>query len=352
MLVADHIVQNAGAETDQQLCGYLSALAKDIRVAARYALTAEAIDLAHSLRDRVAQEIRLIETLSPPERPIWIEWREPRERLDTLAADKAFPDRVGVLLTSSAVPRLGAATPDDRSLIHARLCWTNPTIAATGFGLMLDLRNPPALRDEVHTLERQVGHDPMVRRLVNALAPGVKFPGELGARRPEPPSRAQLRADLSQHGRRVSRHDLDAMFEFGERTMFVPAAGAEGLLAALLSAGMARYTAMGRSWMEDLNGGEVGAALMVIALKATGALVAEAADLDRLNRARAKNRKPLFLTHQVLDLDWKAGFAEAGKGTGRDAVRLHLQSGHFKRRATGVFWWRPHWRGLVPVEAE
>ena len=33
------------------------------------------------------------------------------------------------------------------------------------------------------------------------------------------------------------------------------------------------------------------------------------------------------------------------QGMSGEQKRLHICSGHFKVRKTGIYWWRPHWRG-------
>jgi hypothetical protein len=70
------------------------------------------------------------------------------------------------------------------------------------------------------------------------------------------------------------------------------------------------------------------------------------APLERLNRARVKDRKPPLLEHEVGDVDRRLGEQLRRAGATQAEIAAHLVSGHFKRRATGVFWWRPFIRGL------
>jgi hypothetical protein len=70
-------------------------------------------------------------------------------------------------------------------------------------------------------------------------------------------------------------------------------------------------------------------------------------DLSGLNRARAKKRRPLFLsyrtTHLRLSQAQQRAF-RAGLLSKEDAGR-HRVRGHFKIRRTGVYWWSPFFRG-------
>jgi hypothetical protein len=71
-------------------------------------------------------------------------------------------------------------------------------------------------------------------------------------------------------------------------------------------------------------------------------------DLSRLNKARTKSRKaPLreFITTKIRLSPTQArrhGIASDW----HESARQHLCRGHFKVRATGVFWWSPHLRGF------
>lgn len=74
-----------------------------------------------------------------------------------------------------------------------------------------------------------------------------------------------------------------------------------------------------------------------------------AEDLSRLNRARAKRGNPPLLGAQPVTIDvsreQRRYLRSGGAGFNRDAARAHLVRGHFKLRATGVFWWSPFMRG-------
>jgi hypothetical protein len=67
----------------------------------------------------------------------------------------------------------------------------------------------------------------------------------------------------------------------------------------------------------------------------------------KLNHARAKNGKPALLdyTHVRIKLSRALGERAGMAADPRAPSRLHLVRGHFKIRATGVYWWAPFARG-------
>jgi len=70
-------------------------------------------------------------------------------------------------------------------------------------------------------------------------------------------------------------------------------------------------------------------------------------DLSKLNNARRKNRKaPLreFITTR-LRISKVMGNRARASGLSREQAKYHLVRGHFKVRASGVYWWSPHPRG-------
>jgi hypothetical protein len=72
----------------------------------------------------------------------------------------------------------------------------------------------------------------------------------------------------------------------------------------------------------------------------------QTANMDRLNRARAKRRLPALLGYSTVTLHLAGRRAETRRwGNSSDAVREHLVRGHFKIRKSGIFWWSPHSRG-------
>jgi hypothetical protein len=77
----------------------------------------------------------------------------------------------------------------------------------------------------------------------------------------------------------------------------------------------------------------------------------------KLNKARGRNRKPPLLdyTHVTIRLSRALGERAGMAADARQPSRLHLVRGHFKIRASGVYWWSPHARGADvgrPIERQ
>ena len=96
--------------------------------------------------------------------------------------------------------------------------------------------------------------------------------------------------------------------------------------------------------------------LLMITAKNSPLRLGDAPDFVRLNRRRQKARKsPVLGTRPV---SWKLsqveGCGAAGGVTGEDARKramAHIVRGHPKIRKSGIFWWSPHFRNVVPEEA-
>lgn len=91
-------------------------------------------------------------------------------------------------------------------------------------------------------------------------------------------------------------------------------------------------------------------AMLLLMNSRNAVVVDDEPDLERLNRARQrKGNVPLRPLRPVtLDLSRRLRAARrAGDNADAHFLRAHLVRGHFKTRATGVFWWSAHPRGNV-----
>jgi hypothetical protein len=94
--------------------------------------------------------------------------------------------------------------------------------------------------------------------------------------------------------------------------------------------------------------GEIRYLFSVLGLfNARNVVEAELVDKTKHNKARAKHGNPPLCTHTLLKI--RAMHRRSlvpGRHTadGRE-IRSHFVRGHFKQRATGIFWWGPHMRG-------
>lgn len=69
-------------------------------------------------------------------------------------------------------------------------------------------------------------------------------------------------------------------------------------------------------------------------------------ELNKINKRRlSSNKKPLLSYHICRISDRIRLRTSVGAGGGDASVRAHFVRGHFKIRASGVFWWSPFLRG-------
>nr|WP_314074747.1 hypothetical protein [uncultured Roseococcus sp.] len=320
-LLADFIVAEAGGRLDRHVHGAFSQLGDWIKRVRRVALTSDARQFGRILCKRPSQASLIAEALFPhSQEPLWIEWKQERLGPIQYGADdgslgqKPTADRVGVLF----LPLGGGAT-------MMTMAWSFYD-QRHGGGIC-----PSALIRDAHP---DITFGPLVDKLWRDMG----YPG-----RPtrELISAPQIKADLKRWNAAATPQDVAATIEEAERTAVIPHPWLLQYLAGLPP--QASRQVVASSW-EDLQG-DAGLACEAAALFLTGALQQNSADLDGINRARRKARKPELLQHEVWDVDRKLGKALRAAGHSADEVEQHLVGGHFKRRATGVFWWRPHIRG-------
>jgi hypothetical protein len=95
--------------------------------------------------------------------------------------------------------------------------------------------------------------------------------------------------------------------------------------------------------------GELAYMLAVIGLlNVRNAVETEHVDRVRINRSRAKAGKLPLFEHHVLKISGRQRkrVYKNGAGTSDHApMRAHFCRGHFKQRASGIYFWRPHLRG-------
>jgi len=96
-------------------------------------------------------------------------------------------------------------------------------------------------------------------------------------------------------------------------------------------------------------GGEVRFLVAVLGLLNTRNVVtADVVDNTTMNRKRARHGQRELFSHTVVKI--RTSLTVRGSRVASDdhrAVRFHFVRGHFKRRASGLYWWSRHGRGKV-----
>jgi hypothetical protein len=122
----------------------------------------------------------------------------------------------------------------------------------------------------------------------------------------------------------------------------------QGMLAYMLAKNPAAAQRMVEYAAEDW-GGEFRYVISVLGLLNTRNVVHSApVDNTVMNKKRARHGKRELFSHTLLKVRPSIVVRTGGEGPGghRD-LRMHFVRGHFKHRATGLFWWSTHVRGSI-----
>jgi hypothetical protein len=339
MLLQDQIAEAAGGLLNVHYFGAPSNLLEAIKSARRIALTAEAREFSANVLSRPSQTSLLYAVLmNNLQRPIWIEWRpEPSPADSGYIASNGLPmvERIGALIElfkeDGAVRATFAWSFRDKDL-PLTICPLTPIfdISASGF----------SVKKAVSELVMSAVLDGRYRDItVSECKKATDF--VLAGYTAE-----KAKLDVKKYRLRSSDADIAAIIDLQNRTLLLPNAFCAQFLIEITKKCPSMIPKLYADAYRDLEG-DPGLALVSAALIKSGALSIQEADIERLNKARIKTRKPPFLQHEVADLDWNHLGGHRAVGLNREEMRAHLVSGHFKRRATGVFWWRPAIRGRV-----
>lgn len=298
-----------------------------LKRAQKFVLDPEFAAVAEALSEDYSGLARVLERCRLPYRDTWVEVRQ-ADRPKFMASGihvpelQGKPKRVGFLLT---------ATRDDLSAWKTHLFWNfdHPGLApdmacsVSAMALQYDMTHPvqqftAAELEAYKSVLSSIGPIP--------IAPLDAHPGWLKAGPTD-------RLSLTNH---ITGVDPDV------RSSVPP-----GLFA---PHEQRAYDIMLRQVAVSDWAGEAVYALAVIGLlNAKNAVESVTVDRTKLNRARAKARKPPFFEHKVLRIAarvqarvYPAGEVGSGDYT---PMRGHFVRGHFKTRKSGVYFWHPHARG-------
>jgi len=290
--------------------------------AQKFVLSPECASVADALSTDYSGLVRAFEHCRLPFRETWIEFVH-TDRPHFAAAQmhapqfQLRPKRVGFLLT---------ATRDDLSAWKTHMLWSLPNGVCSAAALAMDFDMTMPLTKEF------------------VLPSAIEEAAERAALR----NRGLLNPDIGPHPGWVEasesvklamlRHTNPAMADYHMPlpTGIPPYRWREF------------YEAMATLARADWAG-EPSYLLAVIGLlNARNAVETQSSDLDRLNRARLRRGAAPLYEYKVLHIARRQAKRayEAGKGSeGHVPMREHFCRGHFKKRATGIFFWHPHLRG-------
>jgi hypothetical protein len=313
-MLADELLNQAGTQDDQIFGGAFTELAIALRHAQRFDFSPDvmrsAFTVAHS---PIPGQLRALPLTKLPFRLCWFEWPggfsgDPSARTDCYAP---VPKRLGALVESDESMQRGA-------MVYA---WLHPDQGANicPIAVTFDWRPEPApLPDLSHADLWGKGMSDQWWREQALLFPRL---------------RGAMPGDVMDDHRRFGLVINPMMKRFMDYAVSHAHGGYEKLLNAA---------------MEDVKGEPVLLRAALMLLNSRNLAMREFHPVQpRLNAARARRGKAPLLpyTHVRIALTRALGERAGMAADPRAPARLHLVRGHFKVRASGVYWWAPHARG-------
>jgi hypothetical protein len=309
-MLADDLIAVVGSPVDTLYCGAFGELAKRLRTAQRFDLSPEVMRSAFTVaQSPIGGQLRALSLCKLPFRQAWFEWPGGYAGVPSGRTDFApVPKRMGALVETDESLQRGSIVYAWRHDGGENICPLAVTFdwRAAGAEPLDDLTS--ANRWHLRATDADW------RDLAE------KFP------RVRNSAREDVVADNSRFG--VVFNPI--MQTFIDRA---PPAGANLLLNAA---------------SKDIEGEPTLLRAAVMLLNSRNLAEYQPRPIAaKLNHARAKNGKPALLdyTHVRIRLSRALGERAGMAADPRAPSRLHLVRGHFKVRATGVYWWAPFARG-------
>lgn len=323
-MLADDVIAACGGTADNLFTGAVTALAADIRLAARYDLTPGVMLSAQTVhRSSQATRMRALPLCRLPFGRTWFEWpgQDPGGAPPTVVGPHRYapvPRRVGALVTVDESHQRGSMT-------WAWFTKEDNQVNMCPLSVIFDWSEEPEPIDDLATeaLERggfsraeidRVGMEATLRKLPRLR--GID-PQKLQADRDRfgfvwsPYAAAFAQQYERQRGRIDPTHGL-FQSAIGDIT------GEPGMLQCVILL---------------LNSRNMTAATSVPAP-------------EKLNRQRARKGKQPLLDYTTVRIKLSHALTRRTGAAGeRSAARMHVVSGHFKVRKTGIYWWNDFARG-------
>jgi hypothetical protein len=297
----------------------------------RLVLTQEARDLSFTSRKKHDQFFDFLPLLSNIGGPIWIEWLAGPEAPDP---DKIRVDRLGVLIYEETIKIPGK---NGYPFLHMQEVHSYPkpdepqvyALSLSAVTTVVDGNEPIRWYEVVDSLGQHMAMERPVfmqefNRYVDVAKPEIA--AEAAAWRAAHPKEVQQAKTMTPKDQ-----------AFNRRLHFQPSMS---LMALLMSEAITpqRYGHMMMLGAEE-DGPDYGAAMMAACLVRAGAFETKAADLERLNKARIKRRRPTFLSHEIVDTPNAYRRQLHALGLSAREIAEHLRRGHFRRLrdADGAF---------------
>jgi len=327
MRLYDELMAARGSLMDELMHGAVSVLCGYLARAQCFQMSNQVADVcANVCRSKPSSILSALDLTRAPYPYTWIEWGATRPY--AIENDKPIPNRLGALLY----------TDDAGAKGQFMLAWIHkdpePGLSLCPLGLIFDW-------DSTST-------EPVI----------VQFAESLGMRhlidmreRTRKLSQEPITGRWEKHNR--TPEEVDAIMQLELRAELIPLDFCSEFL---VKANILPGTPMYESYCNDLAGELPFIEAFLLLLNSRNSIVEQKRDdFSRLNRARAKNRKPPL--KEFITTNVRLNRVQSNKlntTADRETARAHLVRGHFKVRKSGVYWWNafPRGQGAVPARRE
>lgn len=341
MRLADQIAASVGGREDRICAGAITSVARDLQRCEKFDLTRDVVKAASYVSaQKPSTLLQAVRFCRFPFPLMWFEWNpaDLEGRDETPTDDAPQPARMGCLLQPIAYSEDVAGLTFMWSHKQGRGLWGCP------YAGMISWR-PNAIREMLEVAKHQPVPD-----ILRAHGHGNEIDDALIERMVGRLNRAEAAkvADKMSKWRQFSDNDreLDAIGRLGEFVSLGVSPHWVRFIFACEQQGPQTWAALRDRWEQDITGEPRFVQSVLAILNTRNGAELEREDLSRLNRARAKNRKPPLFEYHItrLALSRHAARQEAqGRRSHAELVQEKVR-GHFKVRKTGIFWWSPYTR--------
>lgn len=324
-MLADDVIAASGGLADHTYAGTVTALANDIRLAARFDLTQGVMLSAQAVhRSETDTRLRALPFCRLPFARTWFEWpgQDP---------SGAPPTTVGPERFAPVPRRVGAMVTVDESRQRGVMTWAwftkeqNQGVNVCPLSFTFDWReNFEPLDDLVLDVCRRFGISKAEAERLDYENTVAKLPRARGM------SPQQMAEDRGRFGLVWSPYAA----QFSER--YERARGPIDPSHPLWQAAIG-----------DITGEPGMLQCVILLLNSRNMTAAQAVPApERLNRQRERKGKAPLLDYTTIRIKLSRTMtARAGAVGERSPARMHVVSGHFKVRKSGVYWWSDFTRG-------
>lgn len=356
MRLADHIIAAPGTQADEQFCGAFTNIAPSVRAAEKFELTDDVAMAAYQLtRSKPSALVQAMPMCRMPYPKIWLEWRGgilgDSKRNDPLF-NTPNPAKQGCLIEGDETGTVGVMTfawvHKDSSVHAPQPLNLAPIGTMFNWNLSVDLRLAGLQTGDI--IMQSAGGKLKFRHVLEGML-ALRYAQPLdddGARS------IMRRLTFKGWDKLVNDpREVEAMKDLNKRGMPCLSPFTRNFvhwLADMVTSeeNVNRFmNEVLHAWEADVEGEPSMVEAVIALMNSRNAVEHRPVDLARLNKMRAKRRRPTFAQYRTTHLRLSQAQQRAFRAglLSREDAGLHRVRGHFKIRKTGIYWWSPFFRG-------